>query len=162
MKQLSIFSLFLLASLGLFSQEIPNRTKMTFSAEFDTLRHVGYEYVFGTDNPSEASNKIGYGILEFTEAKVGPVQNCVYETLFYNSEIQTVTLRTKNKANSKQLYDYVSIIYPDMNEIVSAKEVCDVTIYTDLNSKPVYINYIQKKNCKNAELKIGLDKGLLN
>jgi hypothetical protein len=162
MKKLGIFTLFLLASVGVFSQEKTNRTTMTFRTEFDTLRQVGYSYIFGTDNPSEYQNAISFGILAFTEAKVGPVQNCVYETLFDNSEIQSVTLRTDNKSNSNELYEYASTIYPDLSGIVLSKEQCDVRIYTVLNSKPVCLNYIQSKNGKNAELIISLDERQLN
>lgn len=157
MKQLTVFSLLLLASFGLFAQGNQNRTTMYYPAEFDSLRHVGYNYVFGTDNPSEYRNEISFGVLEFKDAKVGPVQNCVYETLFDNSVIQSVTLRTDNKTNSTELYNYTTKIYPDFLGIVFPKEQCDVTIYTVLNSKPVCLNYIQSKNGKNAELIISLD-----
>ena len=162
MKNLGIFTLLIFVSVVVFSQETTNRTNMTFPAQFDTLRQVGYTYIFGTDNPSEHQNAISFGILAFTEAKVGPVQNCVYETLFDNSEIQSVTLRTDNKTNSKQLYDYANLIYPDLSGIVLPKEQCDVKVYTVLNSKPVCFNYIQSKNGKNAELIISLDERRLN
>ena len=162
MKRFSIISILLLVSIGAFSQGNLNRTRMTFPAQFDTLRQVGYTYIFGTDNPCESNNTISFGVLEFTEAKVGPVQNCVYETLFDNAEIQSVTLKTDNRSNSKQLYDYASIIYPDLPGIVLQTEQCDVKIYTTLNSKPVCFNYIQSKNGKNAELIISLDERSLN
>jgi hypothetical protein len=162
MKQLSIFTLLLLASAGVFSQENTDRTIMSFSAEFDTLRHVGYNYVFGTDNPSEYQNAISFGVLEFKDAKVGPVNNCVYETLFNNSVIQSVTLRTDNKTNSTELYEYTSKIYPDFPGLVFLTVECDIKIYTVLNSKPVCINYVQSKKGKNAELIISLDKRQLN
>jgi hypothetical protein len=149
-------------SFGLFSQGNTNRTKMSFPAEFDSLRHVGYNYIFGTDNSSESQNAISFGILEFTDAQVGPVNNCVYETLFDNSVIQSVTLRTDNKTNSTELYEYTSKIYPDFPGLVFLKVECDIKIYTVLNSKPVCINYIQSKKGKNAELIISLDERQLN
>lgn len=162
MKQLTAFSLLLLASFGLFAQGNQNRTTMYYPAEFDSLRHVGYNYIFGTDNSSESQNAISFGILEFKDAKVGPVNNCVYETFFDNSEVQSVTLRTDNRTNSTELYEYTSKIYPDFPGLVFLKVECDIKIYTVLNSKSVCINYIQSKKGKNAELIISLDERQLN
>jgi len=151
---LTVLLLCLIGSTLLAQSNYDNRTTMTYSAEFDTLRRVGYPYIFGTDNPTEYHNNIDNGTLAYINSKVNNVSNCVYETYFENSIIKILRLSTDNKNATSELRQLTSLICPDFDLEIFSEGPIEFQAKVILSDKLCLVSYSEDKHSKNAVLEV--------
>jgi len=151
---LTVLLLSLVGAASFAQSNSEDRTIMTYRAEFDTLRHVGYNYVFGTDNPREYHNDIDFGTLVFTDSKVGIVSECVYETYFENSIIKSLRLSTDNKNATSELRELATLICPDFDVEWFPDGPMEFQAKVILSDKLCLVSYSEDKHSKNAVLEV--------
>jgi len=159
----SVFVFLIFMCAGVFAQtkDFPE-TVMTAYTEFDTLRQVGYPYVFGADNPAEYYNDIDYGTLSFTRAKVNIVSYCIYETYFENSVVKSLKLFTDNKKATSELRLLATLICPEFTASAGDKGLIRFQTSVYLNDKLCLVSYFEDKHSKNAVFEVKLENVVLN